>query len=75
MFFAAASIRARKHSFYAAAPGRDPDRERLEQTLSAQLGTPVAVRYEASGRGQLVVDFADLDILEGVLDRLGYRTY
>ncbi|MFZ1493356.1 MAG: ParB N-terminal domain-containing protein [Candidatus Competibacter denitrificans] len=53
--------------------GDDPDRQRLEWVLSEQLGTPVAVRYDASGGGQLVIDFADLDVLEGVLERLGYR--
>lgn len=53
--------------------GDDPDQARLERALTEQLGTPVAVRYAAAGGGQLVIDFANLDILEGVLERLGLR--
>ncbi len=34
----------------------------------------VAVQYAASSRGQLVVDFADLDIREGILEQLGYSS-
>jgi ParB family chromosome partitioning protein len=52
---------------------RDPDQEQLERALSEHLGTPVAIRYPASGTGQLVIDFATLEILEGILERLGYK--
>jgi hypothetical protein len=31
------------------------------------------IGYDEDGRGQLVIDFADLEILEGVLERLGYQ--
>lgn len=30
------------------------------------------LRCDPAGRGQLVIDFANLDILDGVLERLGY---
>lgn len=53
--------------------GDDPDRQQLERELSEHLGTPVVVRCEVSGRGQLVINFAGLEILEGVLERLGYK--
>jgi len=43
---------------------------RLEEELSDRLATPVAFRMGAKGRGQMIIDFADLDILEGVLARL-----
>ena len=56
----------------AAATAQDPDLARLETDLAERLGTPVTIRYGADGRGQLIVDFADLEILEGVLERLGY---
>ena len=52
---------------------QDPDRVRLETDLAEWLGTRVTVTYGADGEGRLVIEFADLDILQGVLERLGYR--
>ena len=43
---------------------------RLEEELSDKLATPVLFKMGAKGRGQMIIDFADLDILEGVLARL-----
>jgi ParB family chromosome partitioning protein len=43
---------------------------RLEEELSDKLATPVAFKMGSKGRGQMIIDFADLDILEGVLARL-----
>jgi len=43
---------------------------RLEEELSDKLATPVAFKMGQKGRGQMIIDFADLDILEGVLARL-----
>ena len=43
---------------------------RLEEELSDKLATPVLVKRGAKGRGQMIIDFADLDILDGVLARL-----
>jgi ParB family chromosome partitioning protein len=43
---------------------------RLEEELSDKLATPVAFKMGPKGRGQMIIDFADLDILEGVLARL-----
>jgi ParB family chromosome partitioning protein len=43
---------------------------RLEEELSDKLATPVVFKMGAKGRGQMIIDFADLDILEGVLARL-----
>ena len=50
----------------------DPDHVRLETDLAERLGTPVTLDYGADGRGRLIVEFADLEILQGVLERLGY---
>ena len=55
-----------------APPAPDPDLARLEADLAERLGTRVTIRYGDGGQGQLVVDFANLEILEGVLERLGY---
>ncbi len=43
---------------------------RLEEELSDTLATPVVFKIGAKGRGQMIIDFADLDILDGVLARL-----
>lgn len=52
--------------------GGDPDRQRLERALSEQLGTPVAVHWDSSGHSQIIIDCANLEVLEGVLERIGY---
>ncbi|APA70776.1 ParB/RepB/Spo0J family partition protein [Janthinobacterium sp. 1_2014MBL_MicDiv] len=46
------------------------DIARLEEELSDVLATPVIFKMGNKGRGQLVIDFADLDVLDGVLARL-----
>ena len=46
------------------------DIARLEEELSDALATPVVFKMGNKGRGQLVIDFADLDVLDGVLARL-----
>jgi ParB family chromosome partitioning protein len=46
------------------------DLVRLEEELSDRLATPVAFKMGPKGRGQLIIDFADLDILDTVLARL-----
>jgi ParB family chromosome partitioning protein len=43
---------------------------RLEEELSDKLATPVLFKMGSKGRGQMIIDFADLDILDGVLARL-----
>lgn len=44
----------------------------LERRLSDQLGYPVVVAAEKSGKGALTVKFHSLDELDGLLARLGY---
>ncbi|MCA1862576.1 ParB/RepB/Spo0J family partition protein [Janthinobacterium sp. HSC-3S05] len=46
------------------------DIARLEEELSDALATPVVFKMGNKGRGQLVIDFADLDVLDGLLARL-----
>jgi ParB family chromosome partitioning protein len=57
-----------------ATPARAKDKAgdivRLEEELSDHLATPVMFKMGAKGKGQLIIDFADLDILDGVLARL-----
>jgi ParB family chromosome partitioning protein len=57
-----------------ASPARQKEKAgdivRLEEELSDKLATPVQFKMGAKGRGQMIIDFADLDILDGVLARL-----
>ena len=46
------------------------DIARLEEELSDALATPVVFKMGNKGRGQLVIDLADLDVLDGLLSRL-----
>ncbi|MCH9697366.1 MAG: ParB/RepB/Spo0J family partition protein [Gammaproteobacteria bacterium] len=49
---------------------KDPDIVRLENQLSEQLGTETKIQYAADGKGKLVINFHDLDHLQGVLARI-----
>ena len=53
---------------------RDPDLARLEAGLAERFGTRVTVECGADGRGRLSFEFADPEILEGVLERMGARS-
>jgi ParB family chromosome partitioning protein len=56
----------------AKAPPREKSRDilRLEEELSDALATPVVIKVNTRNRGQLVIDFASLDTLDGVIARL-----
>lgn len=53
--------------------GPNPDLSRLERELGEQLGTVVRIDHTRSGGGQLVLKYGNLDALQGLLERLGYR--
>jgi ParB family chromosome partitioning protein len=42
----------------------------LERELSESLGTRVNVLHGRAGKGRLVIHYSDLDVLDGVLDKL-----
>lgn len=48
----------------------NPDTQRLQQQLSEQLGTQVTINHQASGKGKLVINYSNLDQLDGVLRRI-----
>ncbi|HET7548007.1 MAG TPA: ParB/RepB/Spo0J family partition protein [Usitatibacter sp.] len=52
------------------AGGLDADARRLQEELSEKWGTAVQLRPKAGGRGSIVIDYASLDELEGLLARL-----
>jgi len=51
---------------------RDPDQVRLEQALAERMGTSVVIRYDSMGRGELMIMFDSLEILDGILEKMGY---
>ena len=46
------------------------DTARLEEELSDLLATQVTFKMGAKNRGQMIIDFADLDVLDGIINRL-----
>ncbi|WP_133468757.1 ParB/RepB/Spo0J family partition protein [Paraglaciecola marina] len=48
----------------------DPDVEKLQTTLSENLGAPVNIAHNAKGKGKLVINFSSLDQLDGILSHI-----
>ena len=48
---------------------RDPDIDRLARQLSDRFGTKVTIENK-NGRGKLVIQYSDLDVLDGILNRI-----
>jgi ParB family chromosome partitioning protein len=61
------ALRAPKDS-----PPPKPDRDvlRLQEELADLLGAQVAIRANKRGAGKVLIEFGDLDQLEGILQRL-----
>ena len=49
---------------------RDPDVDRLEVTLSDELGAAVKIKPRKGGKGHIVIGYGSLDVLDGIVDRL-----
>jgi ParB family chromosome partitioning protein len=47
-----------------------PDVLRLEQKLADTLGAKVAIRYNRTGKGKLVIEYNSLDELDGILGHI-----
>lgn len=47
----------------------DPDIDRLERKLSEQFGTKVVIENK-NGRGRLIIQYSDLDVLDGIIGRI-----
>lgn len=52
--------------------GKEKSRDiaRLEEELSDALATQVAIKLGAKNKGQLIIDFADLDVLDDLIAKL-----
>ena len=55
------------------APRKDRDLARLEEELSDRLATRVVIAPGRAGRGRILIDYAGLDQLQGILDTLRAR--
>ncbi len=52
---------------------KDADLVRLEAEVSAIVGSPVTIEHHDAGNGTLSIGYANLEILQGLLERMGYR--
>ena len=59
-----------RNSTKKAAEEKSSDLVQLEEELSDLLATKVSFRLGSKGRGQLVIDFANLDILDGLIQKI-----
>ena len=60
-----------KASGHTAAHGSvDPDIRLLQQQLSERLGAKVRIQHSRRGKGRLVIEYTNLDELEGILAKL-----
>ena len=53
--------------------GKDHETARLEQRLSEHVGSPATIEAKSNGGYKLDVDTPNLDVLEGVLEKLGFN--
>ena len=51
-------------------PKKNPDIQRLEQSLGERLGAKVELKHSAKGAGKLVINYTSLDELDGILDHI-----
>lgn len=52
----------------------DPDIARLEQEISERIGAKVSIRHGSRGQGRLQVEYANLDDLERLLEKLQVKS-
>ena len=48
---------------------KDPDIRRLEEDIASRIGAPVLIKHNKQGAGQLIIQYDNLDQLEGVIQR------
>ena len=50
--------------------GPDRDTMRLQEDLAEKLGAKVTIKHDKKGAGQLIIDYADLAQLDGLIQRI-----
>ncbi len=48
----------------------DPNTTKLQDELSTRLGSPVEIKHNSKGKGKMVISYASLDELDGILSKL-----
>jgi len=48
----------------------DPDIKRFQQTLSEKLGAKVQIQHGAKGKGKMIIQYNNLDELDGILEHI-----
>ena len=61
---------AKREARRSAPPGRDTDTVRLETELAEKLGARVRIETGRKGAGRVVIDYASLEQLDGILARI-----
>ena len=51
-------------------PAKALEVQKLEEDLSQKLGAKVAIQYNTKGKGKLVVEYNNLDELDGILEHI-----
>ena len=51
-------------------PRLDADTRRLQEQLAEAIGATVTIKARRGGRGSLVIDYASLEQLDGIVARL-----
>ena len=49
---------------------KDPDTEKLQDNLSMRIGSPVEIKHNKKGKGKMVISYASLDELDGILAKI-----
>ena len=49
---------------------KDPNTIKLERDLSESLGAEVTIKHNKKGKGSLIINFNNLDILQGLLEKI-----
>ena len=49
---------------------RDPNTIKLEKEISEALGAKVGISHNKKGAGKLIINFKNLDQLQGILDKI-----
>ncbi len=55
-----------------APPAKPVEVLKLEESLADKLGAKVSIQYNAKGKGKLVVEYNNLDELDGILEHIRY---
>ena len=65
-------VSSKKTNSTTSKPGvlKDPNTLSLERQISETLGAKVEIKHNKKGRGRLIVNFKNLDVLQGILEKI-----